>query len=259
MLADILKKDIRQYAARGVVFTPEDIVRLNALAVQVKLVQHPCTGVHLPRCVFLPATSRWGAELVLREPTIAHELWLEQAARWIDTDDGLNFLYLHGYALSVLDPDELPDAYDAKAVVRRVFRFAAKRLVRYTREHLTGAIDYVLFGADWTAGEVGEGKRKKEEGRSEDGPDPSSFLPLTSSLSPTLGLISRARAMRLPITLDDAKRMTASELAEAVCEAMVADGGFDAADARNRAMGAYIRTRDAIVARIKQEQEGAAK
>ena len=76
-------------------------------------------------------------------------------------------------------------------------------------------------------------------------------------LSRAASMCSRARAMRLPITLDDAKRMTASELAEAVCEAMVADGGFDAADARNRAMGAYIRTRDAIVARIKGNGESA--
>ena len=249
MLSDILAKDIRQYAARGVNFTPADIVRLNALAVAVKLVQHPCTGVHLPRCVFLPATSRWGAELVLREPTIAHELWLEQAERWIDTDNGLNFLYLHGYALSVLDPDDLPDAYDRKAVIRRVFVFAAKRLVRYTRQMLSDAIDYILFGADWMAGESPV-------------PPVAQVPPVPSpeTESPALGLICHARAKRLPITLDDAKRMTASELGEAVCEAMVSDEDFDAADARNHAMGAYVRTRDAIVQRIEAEnQEGAAK
>ena len=57
MLSDILRKDIRQYAARGIAFEPADIVRLNALAVQVKLCQRPCQGVHLPRCVFLPPTS----------------------------------------------------------------------------------------------------------------------------------------------------------------------------------------------------------
>ena len=56
MLSDILAKDIRQYAARGVNFTPADIVRLNALAVAVKLCQHPSQGSSLPRCVFLPPT-----------------------------------------------------------------------------------------------------------------------------------------------------------------------------------------------------------
>ena len=249
MLADLLKKDIRQYAAKGVNFTPEDIVRLNALAVQVKLAQHPCTGVHLPRCVFLPPTSHWGGELVLREPTIAHELWLEEAQRWIDISKGVNFLYLHGFALSFVDPEDLPDAYDRKAVIRRVFVFAAKRLVRYTRQMLSDAIDYILFGADWMAGESPVPPVA-----------PVPPVPSPETESPALGLICRARAMRLPITLDDAKRMTASELAEAVCEARVSDEDFDARADRNHAMGAYVRTRDAIVQRIKTEnREGAAK
>ena len=46
--------------------------------------------------------------------------------------------------------------------------------------------------------------------------------PVAAAPSPTIGLLTRARALRLPISLDDAKRMTASELAEAVNEAIVA-------------------------------------
>lgn len=229
MLADILKKDIRQYAAKGVDFTPEDIVRLNALAVRVKLSQHPCQGVHLPRCVFMPPASFFGRELVLREPTIAHELWLEQAAKRIDVADERNFLFLHAFALSVADVDALPDPFDGRAVVRAVFKFAAKHLARYTTDQLRNAVDYVLFGADWTAGEtaVSKGEGKGEENLNLK-PSPS---------SPTLGLITRARAMRLPISLDDARRMTASELAEAVNEALVGDDRLDAKRERHEAMG----------------------
>ena len=173
MLSDILRKDIRQYAARGIAFEPADIVRLNALAVQVKLCQRPCQGVHLPRCVFLPPTSIWGRELVLREPTVAHELWLEEAAQWIDVADERNFLFLHAYALSFVDPAKLPDAFAPKRLIRKVFMFAAKRLARYTTEQLRNAVDYALYGADWTAGEVPaaeckveKGKGKREEGKS---------------------------------------------------------------------------------------------
>ena len=167
MFSDLLKKDIRQYAAKGVDFTPEDIVRLNALAVRVKLSQHPCQGVGLPRCVFMPRMSFFGRELVLREPTVAHELWLEEAARWIDVADERNFLFLHAFALSFLDPAKLPDAFAPRRVIKAVYTFAAKRLVRYTAEQLRNAVDYALFGADWTAGEAalpkGEGKGEGEE------------------------------------------------------------------------------------------------
>lgn len=250
MLADLLKKDIRQYAAKGVNFAPEDIVRLNALALRVKLSQHPCQGVHLPRCVFMPPASFFGRELVLREPTIAHELWLEEAARWIDVADERNFLFLHAFALSILDPNGLPDAFNPRRIIRAVYKFAAKRLVRYTMEQLRNAVDYVLFGADWTCGEVAV----KSGGVVSGGVDSPTHPPITHN-SPTLGLITRARALRLPISLDDARRMTASELAEAVTEAVVGDETLDAKRERHEAMGDYVRTRDAIVARIRAEKE----
>ena len=248
MLADILAKDIRQYAAQGVNFTPADIVRLNALAVAVKLCQHPCQGSSLPRCVFLPPTSRWGAELVLREPTIAHELWLEEAAQWIDVRDERNFLFLHAFALSHFNVDALPDAFAPKAIIKAVYKFAAKRLSRYTMTQLRNAVDYALFGADWTAGEAAVKSGGVKSG-GVDSPTPS----LTHS--PTLGVLTTVRAMRLPISMDDAMRMTASELDAAIGEAMVRDETFDAKAARHSAMGDYIRTRDAIVARIQAEKE----
>lgn len=244
MFSDLLKKDIRQYAARGVNFTPEDIVRLNALAVRVKLSQHPCQGVHLPRCVFMPPASFFGRELVLREPTIAHELWLEEAAKWIDVSDERNFLFLHAFALSHSDVDDLPDVFKPGKIIKTVYRFAAKRLVRYTMDQLRNAVDYVLFGADWTVGETAVPK---------DSPDGRS----PSGKSPTLGLICRAQALRLPISLDDARRMTASDLDAAICEALVRDDSYDGKVARHEAMGDYVRTRDAIVERIKAEKEAA--
>ena len=244
MLADILKKDIRQYASRGIDFAPEDIVRLNALAVRVALVQRPCTGVHLPRCVFLPAVSRWGGELVLREPTIAHDCWLESAARWIDRSDLRSSLYLDAFALSRFDADALPDADNPRKVIRGVYGFAARRLVRYTVRQLRDAIDYVVSGADWTLGESAVPRPAKDGAEKYAAPGDD---------SPTLGLICRARAMRLPVSLADARRMTASELGEAICAAAISDGAFDAADARNSAMGDYVRTRNAIVARIEKE------
>ena len=245
MLADILKRDIRQYEARGIRFAPEDIVRLNALAVGVSLCQRPTAPVNLPRCAFLPRPSMWRRGVVLREPTIVHEAWLEQAARWIDTSDGCNYLWVNGYALSVFDPLKLADVLDPRRVVRAVYKFAAKRLAGYTVRQLRDAVDYVKYGADWRAGELPV-PRKDADGmdgaRRGDVP------------SPILGLIANGRALGVGITAEDARRMTASELEQTIHRAMVAAGHFDRADARNAAMGDYVRTRDAIIARITAEK-----
>ena len=86
--------------AQGVKFTLDDDILLNALAVKVRLSQNAARTTHLPRLAFMPRDSWWRAPLVLREPTIAHDLWLEMAGRWIDTSRDASFLFLHAFALS---------------------------------------------------------------------------------------------------------------------------------------------------------------
>ena len=66
------------------------------------------------------------------------------------------------------------------------------------------------------------------------------------SPSPTIGLLTEARAIRLPISLDDAKRMTASELDEAITRCLAKDHKIDFDAERHRAMGEYVRARNAI-------------
>jgi len=252
MIADLFRKDYRQMTAQGVTFTPEDIVRLNALAVKVRLSQNGARTAHLPRLAFLPARPRSlfpvPRSLVLREPTIAHDLWLEQAQRYIKIDSDRTFDLLYGFALS-RPAEKLPDAFAPDRLIRKVFTFAARELAHLTREQLSSAVDYVLFGADWTVGEVGPAKEKVDgESRStKDGETPLSAS--TSSLlsqSPTIGLLTEARAIRLPITLDDAKRMTASELDEAICRALLKDRKIDQDEMRKSALGEYVRAREEI-------------
>jgi len=248
MIAAQFKKDYAQMTAQGVEFTPEDIVRLNALAVKVRLSQDAAQTVHLPRLAFL-------GRLTLREPTIAHELWIEEAARWIDTNDDRNFLWLHGYALSQ-KAEKLPDAFNPKKLVKAVYRFAGKRLCGFTHEQLTSAVEYVLFGANWIVGERGPEKSKSGVEVEERTEKPALRLGLqTSTPSPTIGLLVNARAMRLPITLDDAKRMTASELEEAIVRARIHDEDYDRDRMRNEAFGEYVRAREEIRARSKPTEE----
>ena len=244
MISDIFRKDYRQMTASGVKLTPEDIVRLNALAVRAERSLNAAATLALPRVAFLPKTRRgvlsalFEREIVLREPTIAHDLWIEQAMRFVPMDNR-NLNFLSGYALS-READRLVDAFSPKKLIRTVFRFAAKRLALYTDDQLSAAVDYCLFGADWTAGERLSSKVEVEEGTS------AVNLNLQPQPSPTIGLLTRARALRLPITLDDARRMTASELQEAIDRALSDDGKIDWEKTRIAALKPYVLARNEI-------------
>lgn len=238
MVADLFKRDYRQMTEQGVKFTPEDIIRLNALAVKVKLAPNAAQTVGLPRCACL-------GDLVLREPTIAHELWIEEASRWIDCSDDRNFLWLHAYALS-RPAEELADAYRPEKLVRTVFTYAAKRLCRFTHEQLKDAVEYALVGADW---KVGERPAERKAGAS------SASSPHTPP-SPALGLLVDAKALRVPITVEEARRMTASEVEEAINRALILDRKVDPAASRERALADYVRAREEIRARFKAPTAG---
>lgn len=266
MISDLFKKDYRQMTAQGVKFTPEDIVLLNALAVKVRLTQNAARTTHLPRLAFLPGklgrfgkfgrfirfcTFQTSQTLVLREPTIAHEMWIEQAQRYVTIDSDRTFDLLHGYALAH-PAEKLPDIFDPKRLIRTVFTWCARNLAHLTREQLSSAVDYCLFGADWKACE----RVKSEELRVKSEEDSTTLnSQLSTHNSPTIGLLTEARALRLPISLDDARRMTASELDEAITRCLAKDHKIDYDAERRRAMGEYVRARNAIRKRGSTREE----
>ena len=244
-LSDQFKKDYRQMSAQGVKFTPEDIVLLNALSVKTQLSTTAARDVHLPRLAFMPRVSLFAIPPVFREPTIAHELWIEGASRWIDTDDNRLFYAVHAYAIS-RRAEKLPDADNSEKVVKAVFKFAQKTLARYTQKQVTSAVDYALFGADWTFG--AHGPKKSGEAVS------SPLHDETETSSPTIGLLTDCRMLRLPISLYDAMQMTASELTEAINRCWdKMDEKFDPKRAHSRAFGEYVRAREEIRARSRSE------
>lgn len=216
MVSSLFRKDYETLTARGVKFDLADIIRLNALALKVRLAERPPLGVHAPRCVFLKG-------FVLREPTIAHEIWIENAARHFDMGNERISRYFYAYALS-RDAADLPDALNGARCVRKVFAFARKRLVSLTMDALGDALHYALFGADWTAGEVAPPPKGEADGG-----------------SPSLGILNGMRAMRLPVSLDDAKRMTAAEVLDATLRAEIREGRYSGEAAHNAAMKDYYR------------------
>ena len=250
-LSDQFKKDYRQMTAQGVKFTPEDIVLMNALSFKTQLSTTAARDVHLPRLAFLPRDSWWRAPIVLREPTVAHDLWLEMAERWVDTSRDENFLFLHAFALSH-HTGKLPDVMRPSRVIKAVFRFAEKRLCRFTRAQLQSAVEYCLYGADWTVGASAPKKVVDESGSGRKEESNSALqlqLQTTTEPSPTIGLLTDCRMLRLPISLDDARQMTASELTEAINRAWDQDEKFNPKRAHAAAFGEYVRAREAIRAR----------
>lgn len=229
MVSDLFMKDYRAMTSAGVVFTPEDVIRLNALAVRVKLTQHPISAVNLPRACLM-------GDLVLREPTIGHEMWVERVSTYIDMTANRNFKIVYAYALS-RDWTELPDVVKAKAVVEKVFAFARRNLFKYTDAQLGDAIDYVLFGADWKIGEMAPAKDGKESDE--------------VNRSTALGVWMNAAAKRIPISLEDAKKMTASEILEVVVRSEVMDRRYDFDAERQRALAEYVRAREEIRSRTR--------
>lgn len=226
MISDMFRRDYTMMKSRGIELSLDDVVRLNALAVKVKLSREAAGVVHLQR-------AAWLGDVVLREPTIGHEMWLERVGDYIDLSRGDNFNLVHGYALS-RDHADLPNPLFRTRTIRRVFSFARKTLSRFTSSQLSDALVYVLWGADWKIGEMPPARN------CDDGADG----------SPAVGVVIDARARRIGLTVDDAKRMTASELLETISRSEVVDKVRNMDWEYNRAMGDYVRARNEITCRL---------
>lgn len=238
MVSDLFMKDWRAMTAAGVAFTPADVVRLNALAVRVRLSRSPLGRAHARRVVFMDGWE-------MREPTLGHEMWIERVATYIDLRANRNFQIVYAFALS-REWRELPDALKARKVVREVFAFARRRLLGLTDAQLADAVDYAVWGADWKAGEFAPPRAEKERGGEAE----------ERRASPAVGVYLDAVSHRLPLSLDDARRMTASEILEAVNRAKVRDRAFDFDGAYNEAFAEYVRAREEVRARSSAGEGG---
>ena len=224
MLSTLFKKDYAALTARGIKVELADVIRLNALALRAKEAEMPSFGVPMRRVVYLDGFA-------LREPTIAHELWLESVAPHFDLANDRVFAFVYAFALS-REAVALPSATNAARCVRKVFAFAKKRLVCLTGAALNEALEYALFGLDWTACEYAPAEKTKDEC--------AHILPRPKR-SPMLGILSGMMARRLNVTLEDAKKMSVAELCDLTLRTDVRDGKYDAKCAHTAALKDYYR------------------
>lgn len=241
MISALFRRDYQKLTAEGIALSPDEVVRLNALALQVKLAAKPFLDTHSPRILFMPGFT-------LREPTVAHDMWLERVAEYFDMDDNRIFRFVYAFALS-RDAAKLPDALKPRRVIRKVFAFARKRLISLTGETLADAIDFILYGADWTAGELyslAANLSSNPQGTACVSFSSSPALSSSEPPSPVVGLIVGTVSKRLPLTLADARRMTAGQLLAATLLADIRDGNYSADDEKHRALGNYVRAVEEI-------------
>lgn len=141
-----------------------------------------------------------------------------------------------------MDWRDLPDPIKYKKVTKAVWSFA-RRLICYTEERLVDVLEYVIYGNCWTEGEFGPSRPK--EANADDY--------ARTNRSAVVGFMADGIAKPLRLTLEEARTLTASQIAEMVVRAEMADGTYNADAARNRAMAEYARARDEIMSRSARE------
>lgn len=223
--------------------TPRDIVRLNALGLKVERGDNPSPLYSRRRCAFV-------GDAVLREPTIATNIFISERVRTFSPGADFAFVLFMAWALSFDEPprDAPPDA---------IMDFTREKLRDIPARRVAAAVDYCLYGCDSESLEY-PARKEKTDGEREETADDSAADEL---LDVDIGIIHRAEALSLGISLADAMRHTRAQLNAVVRRALEhrADAGdVQAANAlkreHDRYEGEFYATLDEIRARLENER-----
>ena len=236
MISQTALATLEEFEAKGLKPTPEDVIRLNAIGLKLEASR----GKYAASCTYLlPRVAAISESLSFRQPTIGHEIWMDQVERLIAPGDYQSLLAIRAFALS-RPCSELPDAASPKTVTKAIKTFC-KECKDFTRDQIFAAINYVVLGSDQTVGET-SAKHSEEEERADDDPDFSECI--------ALGVLNEGRAVLWGISEADMKNMTARQLSEVISRAhyfhKVEHGEIDWE-------GRYYATADEIEQRLKSE------
>ena len=219
MVSNTAIEDAERLAREGTPLTPREIVRLNALGLRMERGETECFAAALPRVAFL-------GDVCLREPTLGHEIWLDDARRYADFTDVDTSLAMHAMALAINDPDDLPPLSKA-GIFCAMMRF--KKLVRaFTPRQIAAACRWVTEGNDPRSGEYAP-PRKGEK-------------PLDESYSVAVGVL-----------LDGvARHMTRAQLWRVEVDALKRRNRDFDESVKEDARGDYYATLDELIAKAKE-------
>ena len=241
MVSDFAIDEIEEaLVAKGLTPTPRDIVRLNAIGLRLEAAQ----GRDVADCTYLlPRVAAVSKTLFFRQPTVGHEIWLDQVSRFIKPGDYQSALAINAYALSRPQGD-LPDPDDPETFGKAVREFAAT-CRDLTRDQIYAAIRYVKYGSDPTANEH-PASPKTNEGDDPDNYDMGECI--------ALGVLNEGRAVLWGITEADLRNMTTAEL-HAVIDRAYDFHQMKKGDSEDFWQGRFYATLDEIAARLTKEKD----
>lgn len=234
MVSNTAKEDIEQLIADGLTPSVDDIIRLNALGLKVE--KSPSSAEQL---FYMPRIAYLG-DVVLRQPTLGHEIWFDEVAQILDMADPMTNLAATAYACSVIDPDDLPKPYSKIKVVTELCKFKLK-VRQFTVQQIVNAMRYVCDGND---AELHEHPIQRIDDIS---------IP-KEAVSIPVGILLDGISVGLPMTIAEARKMTQSKYQVMVRRYLKSNGMFDESHDKEDNTGDYFATLDAIRKRLEHEK-----
>lgn len=234
MLSKTAQADVEDMWENGLKPTFADIIRLNALALEVERKKGKFALSKLPRVAFLGDVS-------FREPTIGSEVWFASASRLFNTEEFESFVLLRAFSLS-MSQDKLPDPIDEQAVINAIQDFKVS-LAFATLSQILAAIGYAIHG--FSPDEC-EKPAKRSDRTEEDKAD-------TIDCCYEIGLLRQGMVCKLG-NASELKNLQPYVLREMVLYSMANEFGAklikdDVSDAEDD----YLRTLDEITDRLRHD------
>ena len=235
---------IEELQAAGLKPTVRDVIRLNAFGLRIEAAKgrSPVDQIDL-----LPRVAYLFPDIYLRQPTIGHEIWIDDVMRYCDPSDMQTKCAIWCFALSH-DFDKLPDAFDPKNLKKAVDVFN-KRFAPFTFDQLITAVGYCRHGCDPSACEQ-PANLKNEDDPGED-VDPR-LRPIDTSVA--IGTMLCGVASMTSASLHDLKSLTIAQLRELI-RLSAKYHGVQLADASKAAEAEFEEVLWEIRTRLEKERD----
>jgi len=234
--------DIKAAISSGVVFTPEEIIRLNALGLRYDYTKSGAEMRIMPRLA-------WLGDVAFREPTIGHEIWMYESSDVFNLEDGETRIKVRAFCLAT-DPLKLPSfSLGREKIESAVKEFCEQRISQYTLGQVATALVFAEYGDTQVAREFPEPKPLTKKHKKQVHPD--------GDYCYEVGLLRNGVLLKIG-SPDELKSMTVSELEMLVEETMKLDNRFGAEYAKDlvsKSFAEYKRTLESILADHAKTQE----
>jgi hypothetical protein len=230
--------DIAALQAQGLHPTPEDIIRLNGLALAAERCGDPDAANNAPRVV-------WLGNVAIHEPTLQAQIWLSEVADRVAGSDGA-YDTLRVYACAhgrIPGFFTRPSMRNSAIIKVRVYAWATANLWKTTPRQIAAALMYVCTGDDPVDGEYPDLT----------GAHPNRLRHTPCSHEDRLNRMIHA-ALAAGITLPDSECLTWSAANNILDRAWRANGG-QLKDMMATPLGDYTLTLSNIELRLKSEKK----